>query len=48
MAKRNTSIALSKDEKSRLDQVAEEAFGEADTVPYGVTVSYLLDSFENQ
>lgn len=48
MASRDTSIALSESEKSKLDKIAEDAFGESDTVPYGVTVSYLVDNFECQ
>ncbi|WP_167768380.1 hypothetical protein [Haloarcula amylovorans] len=46
MTERNTTIALNESEKERLDNVAEDVFGESDTIPYGCTVSYLLDAHE--
>ena len=48
MAERNTSIALSEEEKNQLDEVAEDAFGESDTIPYGVTLTYLMDDYQEQ
>ena len=48
MAERNTSIALSEEEKNRLDEVAEDAFGECKTIPYGVTLTLLMDHYQEQ
>jgi predicted DNA-binding protein len=48
MAERDTSIALSDEEKNRLDEVAEDAFGESKTIPYGVTLTYLMDNYQEQ
>jgi hypothetical protein len=47
MSQRKSTIALSEQEKSDLDQIAEDAFGEADTIPYGVTVSMLIDAYRD-
>jgi hypothetical protein len=47
MSTRNTTIAVSDSEKQRLDEVAEDAFGEAASIPYGVTVSMLIDNYQS-
>lgn len=38
---RDTSIAVSEEEKARLDDVAQEEFGTED-VPYGATITALI------
>ncbi|WP_135302112.1 hypothetical protein [Haloarcula amylovorans] len=47
MPARTKRIAVSESEKDRLKDVAEDVFGESDTIPYGVTVSYLIDRYED-
>ena len=48
MTERTTTIALSDEEKSQLDEVAVDVFGESETIPYAVTLIYLIDNFEKQ
>lgn len=45
MSVRNTTIAVSPEEKNQLDQIAEDVFGESESIPYGSTVSMLITEF---
>lgn len=47
ITKRTTIISLSPDEKKKLDHVAEDIYGEADTIPYGLTVSMLVSEYRD-
>jgi len=47
MSVRNTTIAISPEEKNELDQIAEDVFGESDSIPYGSTVSMLITEFRD-
>jgi len=46
MPERNTTIVVSEDEKNSLDAVAADCFGESETIPYGVTLTMLMDEYE--
>ena len=45
---RSTTIAVSPDEKNRLDEIAEDVFGEAESIPYGATISLLIGEFNEE
>jgi|APHM01.1.fsa_nt_gi hypothetical protein len=45
---RSTTIAVSPDEKEELDEIAEDVFGEAESIPYGVTIGLLINEFQNE
>ena len=42
---RDTTISVSEQEKETLDEIAEDAFGDAQAIPYGVTLSLLIDNY---
>ena len=44
MSQRTTTIALSNDEKERLDDIARDLCGTAE-VPYGVALTQLIDEY---
>ena len=44
MSARTNPIALNDEEKQRLDEVAEEAFGTTE-LPYGAVVSMLIEQY---
>ena len=45
---RSTTIAVSPDEKNELDEVAEDVFGESESIPYGATISLLIGEFNEE
>lgn len=44
MAKRNCRIAVSESEKSKLDEIAAQEFGDAGA-PYGAIINYLANQY---
>jgi len=47
MSIRSTTIAISEGEKNDLDEVAEQVFGESESIPYGATISMLVEDFHD-
>ncbi len=47
MSVRSTTIAVSQEEKEQLNEIAEDVFGESDSIPYGTTVSLLVSEFQD-
>lgn len=44
--KRDTTIALSDEEKERLNEIATMVFDDPDAVPYGDVLALLIDSYQ--
>ena len=46
MSARTTTIAVSHAEKRRLDEIAQQVYGESETIPYGTILTMLMDEFQ--
>lgn len=43
---RNSTIAVSNEEKEKLDNIRDNIFG-TDEVPYGVVINHLIESYSD-